>query len=78
MKNNTRMSAMASAMILLAALSMIFGAVAAWAEDRPSGETIALWVKDALLEDLRVPVIGINVTANDGIVRLMGTVNVRD
>ncbi len=75
MKNNTRMSAMASAMILLAALSLVFGAVPAWAEDRPSDETITLWVKDALLEDARVPVIGINVSANDGIVRLTGTVN---
>ncbi len=75
MKNKTRMSAMARAMILLLALSLMFGAFPASAEDRPSDETITLWVKDALLEDARVPVIGIDVSASDGIVRLTGTVN---
>jgi len=75
MKNKTRMSAMAGAMILLMALSLMFSAFPALAEDRPSDETIALWVKDALLEDARVPVIGIDVSTNDGIVKLTGTVN---
>lgn len=69
------MSAMAGAMILLVALSLIFGAFPAVAEDRPSDKTITLWVKDALLEDARVPVIGIEVNVSDGIVKLMGTVN---
>jgi len=45
------------------------------AEDRPSDETITLWVKDALLEDARVPAIGIEVNVSDGIAKLMGTVN---
>jgi len=75
MKNKTRMSAMAGAMILLVALSLIFGAFPAVAEDRPSDESITLWVKDALLEDARVPVLGINISTNDGIVKLTGTVN---
>jgi osmotically-inducible protein OsmY len=75
MKNKTRMPAMAGAMVLLMALSLMLAAFPASAEDRPSDETITLWVKDALLEDVRVPVIGINVSANDGIVKLTGTVN---
>jgi osmotically-inducible protein OsmY len=75
MKKNTRMPAMAGAMILLMALSLMLAAFPASAEDRPSDETITLWVKDALLEDARVPAIGINISTNDSIVKLTGTVN---
>jgi osmotically-inducible protein OsmY len=66
---------MAEAMILLVTLSLIFGAFPASAEDRPSDKTITLWVKDALLDDARVPVISIDVSTNEGIVKLTGTVN---
>ena len=50
------MSAMAGGMILLVTLSLMLAAFPASAEDRPSNKTITLWVKDALLEDARVPV----------------------
>jgi len=62
-------------MILLVTLSLMFAAFPASAEDRPSDETITLWVKDALIEDARVPVIGIDVNVSDGIVKLTGSVN---
>jgi len=75
MKNKTRRSAMPGAMILLVTLSLMLAAFPAVAEDRPSDESITLWVKDALLEDARVPVLGIDISTNDGIVKLMGTVN---
>jgi osmotically-inducible protein OsmY len=75
MKSNTKMSHMAVPLFLLFVLSLMFGAFPAAAENRPSDDTITLWVKDALLEDARVPVLDIKVSTNDGIVKLTGTVN---
>jgi osmotically-inducible protein OsmY len=44
------------------------------AADRPSGETIRYWVKDAISEDLYMDASEIAVDVSDGIVTLSGTV----
>lgn len=58
----------------LAGLGMILGVMPVRAENRPADSTISYWVRDALLENPRVPSETTSVFTDDGIVKLTGSV----
>ena len=74
MEKKLKLSRFACLVAVIGALFLTYGADIAAAESRPADEAITLWVKDALLEDSLVPVASINVSTDDGIVKLTGTV----